>query len=205
MAKPKYKVTGAQVKAFWKYMAKKYDFDIVDKDSAREMKMIAGILDAMGVQSKKQFLKQYTTTIVIGNWRAVYVPFEIGKGSQAQLISQIVTCVHECQHVVQADRDVIFFAKYLADDTNRANYEAQAYGVSMEMHYYFYGTVLSPKALANKLKNYSVGKADRRSAEKQLIALSKTVKHGGVINKTSKTAIKWWRPKVKANARKRAA
>jgi hypothetical protein len=205
MAKPKYKVTGAQVKAFWKYMSKKYDFDIVDKDSAREMKMIAGILDAMNVQDKEQFLKQYTTTIVLGNWRAVYVPFEIGKGTQAQLISQICICVHECQHVVQADRDVIFFAKYLADDTNRANYEAQAYGVTMEMHYYFYGTVLSPRTLANKLKHYSVGKADRRSAEKQLIALSKTVKYGGVINRTSKTAIKWWRPRVKANARKRAA
>jgi hypothetical protein len=197
-----YKITSKQVKDFWKYMAKKYNFDIVDKDNAREMKIVGGILDAIGVQSKKEFLENYTTTVCIGDWRAVYVPFEIGKGNQAQLIKQVIICVHEAQHAVQASRNKLMFAKYLADDTNRANYEAEAYGVTMEMHYFFYGTVRSPKLLADKLKRYSIGKADRRTVEKTLISLSKTVKYGGVINGTSKVAIKWWRSKLSPPAKK---
>lgn len=194
------RVTEKDVQDFWKYMAKKYDFKVVKKGDSDEMKIVGQALDQMNIQKKKEFLEQYTTTVIFGGWRCVYVPFEIGKGSQAQLIHQIATCVHECQHVVQADREVAQQIKYLTSDASRAYYEADAYRATMEMHWYFTGRILSPKSLANGLKSYSIGKADRRIAEKHLIIASKVVKRGGVITGTSKVAIRWWNRRKKVTS-----
>jgi len=194
------KVTGKDVESFWKYMAKKYDFKIVQKGDAQEMRAIGWALDLMGVQTKDDFLRSYTTTVIVGGWRCVYVPFEIGDGSQAQLINQIATCVHECQHVVQADRDPSQPMKYLTSDASRAYYEADAYRATMEMFFFFTGKLLPPKSLANILKSYSIGKADRRIAEKHLIIAGKVVKRGGVITGTSKVAIKWWKRRKKSKS-----
>jgi hypothetical protein len=176
-------------------MSKKYDFDIVQKNDAKEMKIVGWALGQMGVLNKDDFLKRYTTTVCLGGWRAVYVPFEIGKGTQTQLIRQIGIAVHESQHVIQATRDGFQPMKYLASDTNRAYYEADAYRATMEMHWFFTGKLLSPKSLANSLKGYSVGSSDRRIAEKHLIIASKVVERGGVITGTSKVAIRWWKRK----------
>jgi len=199
------RVTGKEVQAFWKYMAKKYDFKIVQKGDAEEMKIVGWALEVMDVQSKKDFLNNYTTTIIIGEWRCVYVPFEIGKGSQAQLVSQIATCVHECQHVVQADREIGQPMKYLMSDASRAYYEADAYRATMEMHFFFSGKLVSAKAIANGLKSYSIGKADRRIAEKHLVIAGKVVKRGGVITGTSKVAIKWWKRRKKTTKFRRVS
>jgi hypothetical protein len=187
------RITGEQVKAFWKYMSNKYNFQVIDKGDSEMMKLVAWALDMMEIQDADYFMKNYTTTVTFGEWRAVYVPFEIGKGTQAQLIAQVETCVHECQHVVQADRDPMHSIKYLTNDTHRAYYEADAYRTNMEMHWFFTMTLLSPKTLANKLKGYSVGAVDRRICEKHLIIAAKVVERGGVISGTSKVAIAWWK------------
>jgi len=197
------KVTGKQVMAFWKYMAKKYDFDIVTKADAKEMRIVGWALEQMHIQKKADFLKKYTTTIVLGKWRCVYIPFEIGEGTQAKLIYQNETCVHESQHVVQATRDRMQPMKYLRSDASRAFYEADAYRANMEMHRFFTGRMLSAKYLANLLKGYSIGKADRRICEKHLIIASKVVKRGGVITGPSKVAIRWWKKQQPAKARVR--
>lgn len=193
------RVSGEDVKAFWKYMSNKYNFDIVTKGNAAEMKIIAWALDQMDIQNQSDFLKKYTTTVCLGGWRAVYVPFEIGKGTQAQLIHQISVAVHESQHIVQADRDPTQPLKYLASDTSRAYYEADGYRATMEMYWFLTGRLLSPRTLANKLRGYSVGAADRRIAEKHLVIAAKVVKRGGVITGTSKVAIRWWKRKIVTN------
>jgi len=177
-------------------MSKKYDFEIVQKKDSKGMRLVAWALDLMEIQDKDKFLNSYTTTIVVGGHRVVYVSFDIGKGSQASLVRQVGVCVHESQHVVQADRESIQPIKYLTSDTNRAYYEADCYRATMEMHWFFTGRLLSPKKLANELKGYSVGRADRRIAEKHLVIASKVVKRGGVITGTSKVAIRWWKKRV---------
>ena len=185
-------ITSEQVKAFWEYMAVKYDFKIVSKDDSEAMKIIAWSLDQMHVLSRKKFLERYTTTICLGEWRAVYVPFEIGSDERS-FISQAITCVHEAQHVVQADREIEQPMRYLVSDTSRAFYEADALRTNMEMYWFFTGELLSARKLTDGLKNYSIKAGDRRIAKKHLIIASKTIQHGGVITGTSKTAIKWWR------------
>lgn len=188
-------ITGTDVKAFWQYMSKEYDFEIVTKKDAAEMKVVGWFLDRMNIQKKSVFMERYTTTICLGPWRCVYVPFEIGTGDQKELISQIVICAHECQHVVQADREPAQPMKYLLSDASRAYYEADAYRVNLELHWFFTKRLLSAEKLASKLRHYSIGAADRRIAEKHLVIAAKVVKRGGVITGVSKETIAWWKEK----------
>ena len=194
---PTQKITSKQVKAFWAYMQKKYRFSVVQKANADEMKAIAWALDLMQIKNHKEFMKNYTTTL--GN--VVYVNFVIGKGNQAQLINQIKTCVHETQHVLQYRRNVARFVyNYLASDAARTHYEVDAYRTTMEMHYFFYGKVLSPSKTANKLKGYSVGAGEIHVARKHLKVAAKVIKHGVIISGGSKTAIRWMRKnKIRGN------
>ena len=71
---------------------------VINKSSALEMQLVARGLEALGIQRKDRFLKNFTTTI----GRRIYTPFEVGspKGGW-DLWHQIVICVHEHQHVVQ--------------------------------------------------------------------------------------------------------
>lgn len=193
-------ITSEQVRNFWKHMVRVYGFKVVNRDDSEAMKLVAWALDMMGIQDADDFMDNYTTTVVFSGWRAVYIPFEIGKGSQSQLVAQSATCVHECQHIVQADRDPMHSVKYLTSDTSRAYYEADAYRTNMEMHWFFTGKLLSAKSLTDKLISYSVGKGDRRICEKHLIVSSKVVEQGGVISATSKEAIKWWKATLKRQA-----
>jgi len=185
------RVTSKNVKDFWAYMAKKYDFSVVDKGSSTEMALAGWWLEQMEIQSKEDFLEKYSTTLCLGEFRRVYIPFEIGKGTQAQLIQQVITCTHESQHVVQSDRDVLHSVRYATSDAYRTQAEVDAYRVNMELYWHFYGKLIKPTTLANMLKGYGVGKADIRVAAKHLTIAAKVVERGGVITGASKVAIRW--------------
>lgn len=187
------KVTSTQVKRFWKYMSRKYKFEVVNKKDAFEMQLVAWALEQMGILDEKTFMEHYSVTIPLGKLRRVYVPFEIGKGTQGQLKGQVLNCCHETQHVVQANEDYLFAIRYLGSDTRRALYEMEALRTDMEMAFFIAGHVLSPVVLSNKLKAYSIGKKDRRTVHTHLKACKKIVERGGVYSSVSKNAIRWWK------------
>ena len=186
-------LTKEDVQNAWKYMSKYYDFDIIDKSNAKEMQIAGWALELMDIQDSDDFLKRYTTTI----GRNIYVPFEIGEGSQSKLKLQLCTLAHEAQHVVQFRRNSgKFVFRYLTSDAARASYEADALRANMEMYWYMTGKLLSPKKLSDSLVGYSIGDDDRRVVYKNLMISSKVVKRGGVITGTSKTLIKWMQNNV---------
>lgn len=190
-------LTGKNVKAFWAYMCKKYNCTVIDKKSADEMKIVAWFLDLMDITDDSEFLDKYATTI----GRRIYVPFEIGKGNYWQLLQQVAVCVHECQHVVQYSRDKSKFVfSYLYSDAARTHYETDAMRCNMEMYWFFTSRLLSASSLANKLRYYGVGSADRRVAKKHLVISGEVVKRGGVVMGPSKVAIKWWKRRVPRKA-----
>ena len=191
-----YKVTSEDVKDFWKYMKKKYDFSVVQKADAKEMRAIAWALDMMHIKDHKAFMENYNTTI----GKTVYVNFELGVGNQTDLVHQIKTCVHETQHVLQYKRNPLQFSvNYLRSDAARAHYETDAYRTTMEMHYFFTGRVLSASSLAGLLKGYSIGTGDVHVAEKHLMTSSRLVEQGVIVSGISKTAIKWWKKRIDGN------
>ena len=190
------RITGKQVQQFWRYMSKKYKFDVVDKNDAIEMKLVAWMLEQMGIMAEQVFLDGYSTTISLGNMRKVYVPFDIGKGNQNALKNQVLICGHETKHVMQGQQERRFLLKYLGSDTARAYYEMDALRVDMELAHFLSGKCPNPRTLANKLKMYSIEAPDRRTVEKHLKAAKKIVERGGVSTGISKDAIRWWKKKL---------
>lgn len=180
-------VTGAQVQEFWAYMGKKYRFKVIDKEDAAEMKLVGWALDTMSIQDQDHFLENYTTTI----GSKIYVNFDIGVGTQRQLVGQIITCAHECQHIIQSRRDPLYEVKYLTNDAARTMFEVDAYQANMEIHWWFYQKLLSPTMLANQLKGYSIGAANRRVAKKRFVSAGKMIQYGGVTTGTAITTIRW--------------
>lgn len=188
-------VTKENVIEFSEYLKKKYNCSIVQKANQYEMQAIAGLLDVMGIQNHDQFLQDFTTTI----GRRIYVNFVIGAGNKAQLVKQIETLCHECQHVVQFDRDgAKFFFDYLRSDAARASYEVDGYRVTMEMSYYLTGKVPSVKSIIQSFEGYSIVYPDTYVAEKSLKSIYAVTAKGAVYSGVSKDSIKWWNKKRKA-------
>jgi len=180
-------VSGDQVRLYWKYMQKQYRFKVVDKDDAGEMQLIGWALDTMGIQDQDYFLHNYTTTV----GSKIYIPFEVGVGTQKQLVGQIMTCAHECQHIVQSRRDPMYEIKYLTSDAARTLYEVDAYQANMEIHWWWYQKTLNPTILVNTLKGYSIDAPNRRVAKKRFISANKMIEYGGVTTGTAIKTIRW--------------
>lgn len=187
------KLTGKDVVDFWRYMGRVYGFEVKSKADSEFMVLVSQFLGAIGVQDPKVFMEKFTTTI----GRDVYVPFEIGKGNQSELIGQVVTCVHEAQHVVQYGRDEVgFVGRYTLNKTARAHYEMDAYRTNFEMYWFLTGKMLNVKAVAGLLVSYGVDAVDMRVVEKHLVVSSKVVRNGVVVSGTSKVAQKWLRKRL---------
>lgn len=178
-----------EVWAFWRFMQDHFHTSVVNKRDALEMQLVAQALDALGVQSRERFLRNFTTTI----GRRVYTPFEVGvpRGGW-DLWSQVIVCVHEHQHVVQHDREGLSFeVSYLADRAARARWEAEAYRSNLELQFWRTGTTPSALATASVLKDYGCRDEDIEVTAKSLALSAIGVKRGAVINEATHVALGW--------------
>ncbi len=178
------------VRGLWNYMSRRYGTRIIDKADALEMRLVAWFLKRIGVLDEEAFLESFTTTI----GKRIYTPYSVGESRRGHsLWSQLVTCVHEHQHVEQLKREGMlrFFSRYLASKAARAAYEAEAYTCNLELHFWRTGKILSPKRLASRLLDYGCRPADVEVTHKTLIAAARTIRAGGIITSASKIAIAW--------------
>jgi hypothetical protein len=192
-------VTPTVVRALWRYMMRLYKTNVFEKKRAPEMYLIAEALARLGVADREGFMKEWSTTL----GRRIYVPFSIGVASGSDALwDQIVTAVHEHQHVVQYEADGVgFMGAYLLSDAARAKYETDAYRSNLEMHWWRYGELLGPEDLASKLRSYAVSEADIEVAAKTLKVSADAVRRGAIVNESSNVAIRW----LNANAPQLAA
>ena len=180
----------AVVRDFWTYMTGLYGTEVIDKENAIEMQVVAQVLGFAGIMDADDFLSKYTTTI----GKRIYVPFEIGTESEDwSLWDQILVCVHEHEHVEQFNREgaLWFASKYLFSTAGRAAYEAESYRCDMEIDFWHTGQVINPVALAAKLVDYGCTSIDIEVAEKVLVISAEMVKRGGVVNLASVNALAW--------------
>lgn len=190
------KVTPEQCKAFWRYMARREGFTVIEKASAEEMQAIAWVIKGIG--GDEQWMKRYAITI----GTRVYVPFKIGNGNNADRIRQVCTCMHEAQHVRQYKRNPgAYVTGYVFNDAARTHYEADAYRVTMEAFYFFTGRVMAPGTLANNLKGYYVGKSDIYVCKKHLTSAAALVKYGVITSGVTKVGLRWWMKRAPGHAR----
>jgi hypothetical protein len=178
-----------EVWAFWRFMQDHYRTTVVNKRDALEMQLVAQALDALGIQSRDRFLRNFTTTLR----RRIYTPFEVGSPRGGwDLWSQVVICVHEHQHVVQHDREGLSFeVSYLADRAARARWEAEAYRSNLELHFWRYGTTPSARRIAEVLGDYGCRPEDVDVAAKSLALSAVSIRKGAVINEATHVALGW--------------
>ncbi len=178
-----------EVWAFWRFMQDHYRTTVVNKRDALEMQLVAQALDALGIQSRDRFLRNFTTTL----GRRIYTPFEVGSPRGGwDLWSQVIICVHEHQHVVQHDREGLSFeVSYLADRAARARWEAEAYRSNLELHFWRYGTTPSARRIAEVLGDYGCRPEDVDVAAKSLALSAVSIRKGAVINEATHVALGW--------------
>jgi hypothetical protein len=178
-----------EVWAFWRFMQDHYRTTVVNKRDALEMQLVAQALDALGIQSRDRFLRNFTTTL----GRRIYTPFEVGSPRGGwDLWSQVVIYVHEHQHVVQHDREGLSFeVSYLADRAARARWEAEAYRSNLELHFWRYGTTPSARRIAEVLGDYGCRPEDVDVAAKSLALSAVSIRKGAVINEATHVALGW--------------
>jgi hypothetical protein len=181
-------LTGGDVAGLWAHMTDHFGTRVVDKADAVEMRLVARLLDAVGVLDRQRFLESFATTI----GRRIYLPFAIGRGDEADLWHQIVLCAHEHQHVVQHERRGLRYAlAYLTNRTERARLEAEAYRCHLELHHWRWGTLPDPRELAETLGSSGCAPADVDLAERMLRIWAVPIRHGAVLGEASQVAIAW--------------
>lgn len=178
-----------EVRAFWDFMQGHFRTSVINKRDALEMHLVADALAALGIQSREEFLANYTTTI----GRRIYTAFEVGVPRPGwSLWSQVVVCVHEHQHVIQHDREGLAFeASYLADRAARARWEAEACRSNLELHFWRYGTMPSPRLMAEVLRGYGCREEDVEVATKALELSAVSISAGAVLNEATHVALGW--------------
>jgi len=183
---------------FWSHMLKEFDASVVQKGDSDLMKVVGTVLDAFGVQDKEQFMQDFVTTL----GRTIYCPFKIGIESDKwpawTVWAQVRVCCHECGHVVQGNREgwATFDSRYVTSSSFRAGYEAECYGIDMEMEFWRLGTSgFDPFRFAQErplsLKNYGCKEADIEQAQQQLAIRAGLVAQGVVETKAAQVAIPW--------------
>lgn len=188
-------LTSQLVKDFWLHMELTFDSNVVQKDESALMDAAASLLDALDIQDRDEFMKNFVTTL----YKNIYVPFDVGddKDPRWSLWGQVRVCVHEHQHVVQANRDglAIFASRYLASSSYRAGYEAEAFGCDMEMEYWKSGPAFDIAQFAQDrplvLKSYGCSESDIQMARDMLAVREIVVRNGVIENKATEVAIKW--------------
>lgn len=181
--------TSVEVKLFWNYMQEYFSTDVVNKENAAEMEIVASILDTLKIVDKEKFLSRFSTTI----GRRIYTPFNVGEDSlDHNLWGQIVTCVHEHQHVVQHDKDGLKYEiDYVINVSDRIKYECEAYRCNQELNWWRFNNNLNAIQLASVLKNYGCNDSQIDIAGEVFTLNNVSIRQGIIINEASKVAIEW--------------
>jgi len=187
-------VTSVDVRAFWDYMCARHNVGVIRKSDSASMKVVAELLDRMGVLARESFLLAHTTVVPIRPVRGIYAPFEPGVPDERwSLWSQIEVCTHEMNHMVQAERAGRwdFSWDYITSSAARAHYEAGAYRCNLELALRYRGRVLNCGTLAYKLVNYGCSNLDCETTEKQLLMTLPAIRKGAMIEPATREAVDW--------------
>jgi hypothetical protein len=182
-------LTSELTKELWRTMNEHYGTTVVPKARSPLMKASGYGLDVIGIMDRHTFMERYTT--VVG--RRIYPWFTVGEGDEVDLWYQIVVCVHEHQHVVQARRDGLtgFSIPYLLSGRRRALIEAEAYRCNLEMNWWRSGEFGEPARLAARLSQYGCGQDAVAAARHYLEEAVFDLQDGVVKNEASIFAIEW--------------
>jgi hypothetical protein len=170
-------ITPDLVKKYHNYMAKTFDFKIIDKGNAPEMELVAEAVGFFTPISKDDFLRKYSTTL----YNNVYIPYKIGEEwINSQLFNQICSITHEAQHVRDFIENPIDMISYLVSGACRAKIEGSALATKIYLQWWWNGKIPNLKKMAESLYFYGLSEKDQRVVYKHLRIHSSIAREGGV-------------------------
>lgn len=182
-------ITKELVQDLYTYMSSVYGTSIINKHSSGAMNLVGSFLNLIGVQDKEQFMNDFCTTI----GKNIYLPFKIGEVNQPQwnLLSQIIICVHEHQHVVQSMQmgSLKYNTNYLTSKAERTRLEAEAYRSSLEINWLYNKRLPDIHKVASSLKYYGLNDASIAVCESTLKSAARSIQAGAILNQATKTAL----------------
>jgi len=181
-------LTSQLVQDFWHDLLQRYGGRVVSKQDSHEMQLVAQFLDTIGVVDRDVFMQRFTTTL----FDRIYIPFDLGvEGNGWTLWDQVVVAAHEVVHVQQFhDAPATFVLGYLFNRSDRATYEAQAYGANLELWRWCNGHV-DVNALASSLGSYGLTADHVAYAAAYLATLDDVLRQGGTVAPTAHWTIEW--------------
>jgi len=187
-------LTPELVKEFYRDGLRSYGARIKSKKDSDMMVAVSRFLDLIKVQDKEMFLNSFTTTI----FDTIYVPYEVGVEGDYDLWDQVTTLVHELVHVTQHDADKLgFWLKYLASGSDRAHYEAQAYGADLEMHIWRKGEPYDLKTTAGYLDHYGLEQEHIDFCYVELLTINDIIQNtDAAVNPVAAWAMDWLEQRV---------
>lgn len=128
--------------------------------------------------------------------RTIYTPRPIGPTLPGWSgWAQIVTLVHEAQHVVQGESAPMLsrLADYVTSTAKRTKSETQCMAAEMELEMWRRGEIARWwfAARASSLGSYHVAGMDLAVCERHLRSLAPTVRDGGYATEAGRIAIQW--------------
>ena len=182
-------LTPAVVAGLYQHLSDTYDSQVTSKADAEEMQAIGWALGLMGILDQDTFMQRFATTV----FDNIYLPFTPGDFSKVGAQSQVILAVHEHEHVVQYRREgpLDFCGSYLAQQSARAHWEAEAYRSSVEMCWFMYGRAPDLDRIARKILNYGCG-ADEVAYIKTFLGMSMPpIERGMIISDVVQTATQY--------------
>lgn len=192
-------LTSEEVKDFFTYMhmhqsVNAVGYNKIDRD---EMEIVAEFLDAINIIDKELFMESYTNTI----GSAIYYSFVIGDFSKVSSQSQIKVCVHECQHVIDYNKEkLLFLIRYISNEYARALSESRAMVTELEMDYMLRGSLMNYKDIDQWVfsrlgTNYGIRSKAIDATIPYIKSSYKIIEHGGVVSDAGRISAEYWRQK----------
>jgi hypothetical protein len=188
-----------------------FSFRIERKDQSEVLRICAEVLDACGIQEKEHFLAGFITTlptlplILTGPEDSViFAPFDLGDESSGYSLRtqhDIILC-HEPVHSWRIRRMIkacgsanagklLFAGFYLADEMQRAIWEAEAYGTALELAWLRGEPYPTTQSLADHLYGYSCSRTAVGVCRAALESYQLTVDEGG-LSPVMQDVQSWW-------------
>jgi hypothetical protein len=183
------------VREVWRVTCAKYGTTVVDKRTAEDQKLIARILDAMGIVPDADFMTRFVTTL--GN--RIYVPFTPGTVTPIwSLRAQVEVLVHENEHRVQdllagPDPNLEYEFNYATNSTKRAYFEMVCYRAGIATRWRLWREEPDMNRIAQSMKeSYACDDADVAMVLKMLKLSWISIRKGAMPSEVARFVCEWF-------------
>lgn len=158
------RLTEERITHYWNYFIRIYKVSVIPKNKSKLMGFVGWVFQRLGIMKKKDFLRNYHTSLLAGKKRYLFTAagFDFGKLARPDKAKMLEVLCHELYHLVVQKLGIT----YLLSKTKVIKAETEAYLCDMELHHFLHGNLLGydPSSLVRKLQGYNCGERELKYA-----------------------------------------